>query len=170
MDKTVGGLHRRQGWLARLGTSKVAAGVAHLLMVIDVAIQSAAAITALTTAPSPSPAVTVRCSKSRQTSSRFGLALPCLGGRFRGRGHRERRGVRLAPALGTRFTRSLSFIDIRHGFRTEVLNSGPKRGGDCRSTSVSETAVFEPPPDLSSCATGSASFLVATAASSRRAT
>ena len=59
MDETVGGLHRRQGWLARLGTSKVAAGVAHLLMVIDVTLQSAAAIQALTTDPAPSPAVTV---------------------------------------------------------------------------------------------------------------
>lgn len=58
-DETVGGLHRRQGWLARLGASKVAAGVAHLLMVIDVTLQSAAAIQALTTDPAPSPAVTV---------------------------------------------------------------------------------------------------------------
>ena len=59
LDETVGGLQRRQGWLARLGTSKVAARVAYLLMVIDVTLQSAAAIQALTTAPSPSPAVTV---------------------------------------------------------------------------------------------------------------
>jgi hypothetical protein len=59
MNETVGGLGRRQGWLAQLGSSKVAAGVAYLLMLIDVTLQSTAAIQALTTAPAPSPAVTV---------------------------------------------------------------------------------------------------------------
>ena len=59
LDQTLGGLNRRPIWLAKLGTSKVAQGVAHVLLLIDVTLQSTVAIQQLTSAPTPSPAVTV---------------------------------------------------------------------------------------------------------------